>query len=147
MFKKPNFRLDNTLKTPETVLGRSTHSHTCTVTFANVNTYQIMQHNSHCTFYQFSCIPLIYHLNCYITCMPLLMFILQSLSCNLNPSTHSYISTLPTGRPHLDTMELQHKATQLLTSGLATTTRATYTAGQQRFSAFCQTINISPIPA
>ena len=76
--------------------------------------------------------------------MPLLSF-LQSISYNFNPSTHLHISTLPTGRAHPDTMELQHKAAQLLTTGLATTTRATYTTGQQKFSPFCQTINTSPI--
>ena len=45
------------------------------------------------------------------------------------------------------TTELRHKAVQFLANGLATTTRATYAAGQQRFTAFCQTINASPIPA
>ena len=40
------------------------------------------------------------------------------------------------------TTELRHKAVQFLANGLAT-----YAAGQQRFTAFCQTINASPIPA
>ena len=44
-------------------------------------------------------------------------------------------------------MLLQRKAAQFLTDGLATTTRATYATGQQRFAAFCQTIHAYPVPA
>ena len=46
-----------------------------------------------------------------------------------------------------DTKELRYKAVQFLANDFATTTRATYAAEQQRFAAFCQTINASPMPA
>ena len=71
-----------------------------------------------------------------------------------SPLTYFYLFTGSTLTPKSkrppdqpDTMELRHKAVQFLANGLATTTRATYAAGQQRFAAFCQTFNASPIPA
>lgn len=61
---------------------------------------------------------------------------------------------LPTHR--LSPCNTKHEATRLaghnrtpvqfLTNGLTTTTRATYTAGQQNFAPFCQAINASAIP-
>ena len=53
----------------------------------------------------------------------------------------------PRSQKQLDVTDLEHKAAEFLTSGLALNTRTTYTAGQQRFANFCQTINVAPIPA
>ena len=61
----------------------------------------------------------------------------------LHPPTPQ--SKRPPDQP--DTKELRYKAVQFLANDFATTTRATYAAGQQRLAAFCQTINASPMPA
>ena len=39
---------------------------------------------------------------------------------------------------------LQQKAQEFYSNGLATTTRSTYTAGQQRYTTFCREIMVSP---
>ena len=38
-------------------------------------------------------------------------------------------------------------AQQYYNNGLAPTTRSTYAAGQQRYTVFCRSINVHPIPA
>ena len=71
-------------------------------------------------------------------------------------SPPSFISTYPQAlsphhkaRGHQTSQTQQSSGTKQYNSSpmAATTTRATYAAGQQRFAAFCQTINASPIPA
>jgi len=47
----------------------------------------------------------------------------------------------------MDTTNLQYKAAEFLTNGLALNTRTTYTAGQQRFADFCQEISVTTMPA
>ena len=47
----------------------------------------------------------------------------------------------------LDISYLHHMAQQYYNNGLAPTTRSTYAAGQQRYTAFCRSISVHPIPA
>ena len=42
---------------------------------------------------------------------------------------------------------LQQKAQEFYSNGLTTTTRSTYTAGQQRYTTFCRKIAVTPTPA
>ena len=59
-------------------------------------------------------------------------------------STLTPQSKRPLDQP--DTMALRHKAVQFLANGLATTTRATYAAGQQRFAANSLPTALPPPP-
>ena len=47
----------------------------------------------------------------------------------------------------LDISYLHHMAQQYYNNGLAPTIRSTYAAGQQRYTAFCRSISVRPIPA
>ena len=47
----------------------------------------------------------------------------------------------------LDISYLHHMAQQYYNNGLAPTTRSTYATGQPRYTAFCRSISVHPIPA
>ena len=47
----------------------------------------------------------------------------------------------------MDLHFLQLKAQEFYNSGLATTTRSTYSAGQQRYTTFCREVAVPPMPA
>ena len=48
---------------------------------------------------------------------------------------------------HPDISYLHRMAQQYYNNGLAPTTRSTYATGQQRYTAFCRSINVLPTPA